>query len=236
MILGATLRTAVVIGAGQGMGKATALKLARSETRVYLVGRTAEKLEATAAEIRAAGGDCVVFPADLTVEGSLDGLLPQLEASGLDVLVNCAGEALMKSLDQTTLDDWQRIMSVNLTTSYVAVHALLPYLRKSANPSIVLIASKVALRGAPVVAYSAAKAGVLGFARALSVELKQEAIRVVAICPGPTDTPMRWDATPNMNRDMVISADTVAETVWHVVTLPRGTTTGEIMVQAELYE
>lgn len=230
------VRTAVVIGAGQGMGKAAALKLARNETRVILVGRTPAKLEATAAEIRAEGGVCLVYPADVTRENALAGLSAELQVSGLDVLVNCAGEALMKSLDQTTLEDWQRILSVNLTTSYIAVHALLLYLRKSANPSIVLVSSKVALRGAPVVAYSAAKAGVVGFARALSVELKQEGIRVVAICPGPTDTPMRWDATPTMSRDIVISADTVAETIWHVVTLPRGTTTGEIMVQAELYE
>jgi NAD(P)-dependent dehydrogenase (short-subunit alcohol dehydrogenase family) len=218
------------------MGKATALKLARNETRVILVGRTAAKLEATAAEIKAKGGECVVFPADVTQAGALDGLRGELEAGGLDVLVNCAGEALLKSIDQTTLEDWQRIIAVNLTTAYIATSAALPYLRKSANASIVLLASKVALRGAPVVAYAAAKGGVLSFARALSVELKTEGIRVVAICPGPTDTPMRWNATPDMSRDIVISAETVADTIAYVVALPRGTTTGEILVQAELYE
>jgi NAD(P)-dependent dehydrogenase (short-subunit alcohol dehydrogenase family) len=94
----------------------------------------------------------------------------------------------------------------------------------------------VALRGYKVVAYSAAKAGVLGFARALSVSLREEGIRVVALCPGPTDTPMRWAASPDMSRDLVISAETIADTVWYVVNLPRGTSTGEILVQSELYD
>jgi NAD(P)-dependent dehydrogenase (short-subunit alcohol dehydrogenase family) len=228
-------RTAVIIGAGQGMGKAVALKLARNHTHVYLVGRTRAKLEAVAQQIAEEGGQSTVFPADVSQDGALDSLKDELE-SGLDILINCAGEALMKSLDDTTFEDWQRIISINLTTSFVATHALLPCLRKSENASIILVASKVALRGYGVVAYSAAKAGVVGFARALSVVLKEEGIRVVALCPGPTDTPMRWAATPEMSRDLVISADTVAETVWYLVNLPRGTSTGEILIQSELYD
>jgi NAD(P)-dependent dehydrogenase (short-subunit alcohol dehydrogenase family) len=228
-------RTAVVIGAGQGMGRAVALKLAQSGAHIYLVGRTPAKLEATAAEIVAAGGSSTIFAADVSQEGALDQLASQLEG-GLDILVNCAGEALMNSFDDTTFGDWQRILGVNLTTSYVATHALLPALRKSDNASIILVTSKVALRGYKVVAYSAAKAGVLGFARALSVSLREEGIRVVALCPGPTDTPMRWAASPDMSRDLVISAETIADTVWYVVNLPRGTSTGEILVQSELYD
>jgi NAD(P)-dependent dehydrogenase (short-subunit alcohol dehydrogenase family) len=228
-------RTAVVIGAGQGMGKAVALMLATSGTHVHLVGRTSDKLEATAAEVAAAGGTSSMFPADVSHAGALDALAVQLEG-GLDILVNCAGEVMMNSFDDTTFEDWQRVLGANLTTSYVATHSLLPALRKSENASIILVASKVALRGYEVVAYSAAKAGVLGFARALSVALREEGIRVVALCPGPTDTPMRRAASPDMRRDMVISAETIAATVRYIVDLPRGTTTGEILVQSELYD
>ena len=228
-------RKAVVIGAGQGMGRAVALKLAGNGTHVYLVGRTREKLEAVAEEIAGLSGSSSVYAADVSEKGALDGLQAELTA-GLDILVNCAGEALMNSFDDTSFEDWQRILAVNLTSSYVATHALLPALRKSENPSIVLVTSKVALRGYAVVAYSAAKAGVLGFARALSVALREEGIRVVPLCPGPTDTPMRWAASPDMSRDLVISAETIAETVWYLVNLPRGTSTGEILVQSELYD
>ena len=226
-------RTAVVIGAGQGMGKAVALKLAQNGIHVYLVGRTRTKLEVVAAEIAGTGGSSTVFPADVSVEGGLDGLKPSVEG-GLDILVNCAGEALMNSFDDTTFEDWQRIIAENMTTSFVAVSTLLPFLRKSENATIVLVASKVALRAAGVVAYAAAKAGLVGFTRSLSLVLRNEQIRVVPLCPGPTDTPMRWDATPDMDPNLAISADTVAETVWYIVNLPRGTTVGELVVQTEL--
>lgn len=232
-------RTAVVIGAGQGIGKAVALTLAQHGTHVYLVGRTRSKLEDTALEIRAHGGHCSVFPADLTRENTVNPLSISLKDAGecLDVLVNCAGEALLKSIDETTMADWDRIIAINLTTSFIATRALLPFLRKSDNPSIILVSSKVAMRGYPTVtAYTAAKAGVVGFARALAYELREEQIRVTAVCPGPVDTPMRRAATPDIAPDVVISADSVAETIWHIINLPRGTMTGEILLQSELYD
>src|SRR5215207_2461222 len=136
-------RTAVVIGAGQGMGKAVALMLARNDMHVYLIGRTRAKLEAVAEQIASEGGHSTVFPADVSQDGGLDRLKSELEA-GLDILVNCAGEALMNSFVDTTFEDWQRIIAENMTTSFVATSALLPCLRKSENPSIVLVASKVA--------------------------------------------------------------------------------------------
>jgi NAD(P)-dependent dehydrogenase (short-subunit alcohol dehydrogenase family) len=98
------------------------------------------------------------------------------------------------------------------------------------------MSSKVALKAASVVAYAAAKSGLVGFARSLSLVLRNDGIRVVALCPGPTDTPMRWNATPSFDRAMVISAESIAETIWYLVNLPRGVTTGEILVQAELYQ
>jgi len=226
-------RTAVVIGAGQGMGRAVAHKLARNDVHVYLVGRTQEKLESVAQEIASGGGTSTVHVADVAQEHGLDSLASQLGDS-LDILVNCAGEALMNSFDDTSFEDWQRIIAENMTTSFVAVKALLPFLRKSDNPTIVLVASKVALRAAGVVAYAAAKAGLVGFTRALSLVLRNEAIRVVPLCPGPADTPMRWAATPDMDPNLAISADTVGETVWFIVNLPRGTTVGELVVQTEL--
>jgi len=92
------------------------------------------------------------------------------------------------------------------------------------------------MRGYPVVAYSAVKAGVLGLARSLASELVPDRIRVVAICPGPTDTPMRWASTPGMDRDLVIDAESVAAAVRFVTELPRGTTVEPLVIQAVGYE
>ncbi len=228
-------RTAVVVGAGQGIGRAVAMSFASTGFRVTLVGRTAAALEATAEAIIAAGGSASVFTADVSREGSLDVVARRLH-DGLDVLVNCAGEALMSSFDDTTFAQWQAVIAANLTTCYVTTHALLPALRRSQNATIVIVASKVALRGYDVVAYSAAKSGALGFARSLAVALRTEHIRVAAVCPGPTDTPMRHRASPDMDPRLVISPETVATTVRWLADLPRGVSTGEILVQSELYD
>jgi NAD(P)-dependent dehydrogenase (short-subunit alcohol dehydrogenase family) len=233
------LENAVIVGAGQGMGRAAALLMAAQGATVYLVGRTEAKLQAVADEIAAAGGRCYVFEADLTQEHALDALVAYLDAEqvALDVLVHCAGEAMIKSLDNTSFADFSRIISINLSTVFVSTHNLLRFLRASSNPSIILLSSKVALRGyGGVTAYSAAKAGVVGFARSLAVELRPERIRVAALCPGPVDTPMRWAATPDYSRNLVISAETVAETIWYIANLPRGTMTGEILLQSEQYD
>lgn len=228
-------RTAVVVGAGQGMGRAVALRLAQEGTTVHLVGRTQSKLDSVAQEIHSAGGRCAVYPADVTRPGALDDFVGRLDGS-VDILVHSVGESLMKSLTETTFDDWQRMLDVNLTSVYIATHALLPSLRTSANASIVLISSKTALRGYPVVAYSAAKAGVLGFARSLASELATERIRVVPLCPGPTDTPMRWSSTPEMDPSLVMDVDSIASTVSFLVGLPQGVTADTIIVQSVLYD
>jgi short-subunit dehydrogenase len=233
------LTTAVITGAGQGIGRAAARELASHGLNVCLVGRTRAKLDAAAADIRAGGGHAGVFAADLTHAAALDELRAHLTAAQhpVDVLVHCIGEALIMPVADTTWADFNRILSVNLGSAFLAVHDLLPFLRQSANPSIVLVSSKVALRGYPgVTAYSAAKAGVVGFARSLAAELRQERIRVAAFCPGPVDTPMRWAATPDFPRDWVISAETVAGFIWQVANLPRGTMTGDILLQSELYD
>ncbi len=202
---------------------------------MHLVGRTQSKLDAVAQEILSAGGQCTVYPTDVTLRGALDHFVDRLDG-GVDILVHSVGESLMKSLTETTFEDWQRMLDVNLTSVFIVTHSLLPSLRASSNASIVLISSKTALKGYPVVAYSAAKAGVLGFARSLASELATERIRVVPLCPGPTDTPMRWSSTPEMDPSLVMDVDSIASTVSYLVGLPQGVTADTILVQSVLYD
>jgi NAD(P)-dependent dehydrogenase (short-subunit alcohol dehydrogenase family) len=227
---------AVITGAGQGAGRAIALKLAAHGARVVLVGRKAAKLNAVAEEIGAQAEVCV---ADVTDSAQVEQLALRLSRAvpQVDMLINCAGEALIKPVEQTTVEDWHRILDVNLTAPFLTSRALLPLLRKSANASIVNLLSKVALRGfAHIAAYTAAKTGLLGLTRAMSAELKGDHIRVVPVCPGPMDTPMRWAATPDMDRQWVINPDAVADVVWQVVNLPRGVTMGEILMQSDAFD
>jgi NAD(P)-dependent dehydrogenase (short-subunit alcohol dehydrogenase family) len=231
---------AIITGAGQGMGRAIALKLARGGYEVMLVGRTRAKLEQVQAEIDRLGCPSHVYPLDVTVGQQVEQMRQELErtAGQVDVLVNGAGQALIASLEDTGEADWDRIITVNLKGPFLMVRALLPLLRKSPNAMIINIASKVALSNyhEHVAAYTAAKTGLLGFTRALAAELHKEGIRVVGLCPGPVDTPMRWAATPDHDPRQVIDAETIADTVMHLVQLPKGVTMGEILIQSINYD
>ena len=228
-------RTALVVGAGQGMGRAVARRLADAGTLVHLAGRSQENLKAVAAEIRDSGGSCEVLPFDATdpqqVTAAIGAVGPRL-----DIVVHTVGRSMMRTFEETTVQDWEETIAANLSSAFHVAHAALPLLRVSDNPTLVLMTSKTALKGYPVVAYSAAKAGVLGMARALAVELAPERIRVVPVCPGPTDTPMRWAATPEMDHDLVIDVENVAATVAYLVDLDRGVSVDALLVQSASYD
>jgi NAD(P)-dependent dehydrogenase (short-subunit alcohol dehydrogenase family) len=232
-------KVVVVIGGGRGIGRATALKLASSGAWVIVAARTAPELEDVVAEIEASDGTATAHSLDVTQVAEVEAFATNLREKfeHIDVLVNCAGLALIAPLEATTEADWDRVIDTNLKGTYICTHAMLDLLRASESALIVNIASKVGLTGhAMVTAYTAAKAGVIGFSRALAQELSAENIRVVAICPGPVDTPMRWEATPKLNPKLVISAETVAETILFLATLNGHTTTGEIILEATFYD
>jgi NAD(P)-dependent dehydrogenase (short-subunit alcohol dehydrogenase family) len=235
----AQVQTAVVTGAGQGLGRAVAQTLAARGARVVLVGRIRAKLEETAAVIAATGPSPTIAAIDVADADQVAQLGADLgrEFEALDALINCAGEAFLAPLENTTRADWDRLIANNLTGPFLMTREALPLLRRSHNASIINIVSKVALKGyGTVTAYSAAKAGLLGFTHSLADELRAAEIRVVALCPGPVDTPMRWAATPDFDRRVVIDSATVAATVWHIVQLPRGVTMGDILIESVHYD
>jgi NAD(P)-dependent dehydrogenase (short-subunit alcohol dehydrogenase family) len=232
-------KVAVVIGGGRGIGRATALKLASSGARVIVAARTALELEDVVAEIEACDGTATAHSLDVTQVAEVEAFVTDLrdKIEHVDVLVNCAGVALIAPLDTTSEADWDRVIDTNLKGTFLCTRTMLDLLRASESALIVNIASKVGLTGhAMVTAYTAAKAGVIGFSRALAQELSAENIRVVAICPGPVDTPMRWEATPKIDPKLVISAETVAETILFLATLNGHTTTSEIVLEAIVYD
>jgi NAD(P)-dependent dehydrogenase (short-subunit alcohol dehydrogenase family) len=231
-----TERIAVITGAGQGAGRTIALQFAAQGFRVVLLGRTEAKLRAVANEI---GDNVSVYTLDLTDSRQVQAFMEDASTRyvHVDVLVNCAGAAFISPIDQAREEDIDRILAINLKAPMMMARGLLPLLRKSANASIINILSKVALAGYPQVsAYTAAKTGLLGFTKSLAAELRDDGIRVGAICPGAMDTPMRWNATPDIERRLVIDPQLVADMVWHIANLPKGVMTGEILLQSIYYE
>ena len=231
-----TSKRAVITGAGQGMGRAIALKFAACGIHTALVGKTESKLQAVAKEISDFDGEATVHVLDVTDDAALADLGRNL-AGAVDMLINCAGDWLIEYLQDTSNEQLDHIMNVNLRAPYILSRTLLGHLRQSDNASIINIGSLVTSISVPSVsAYTAAKVGLRGLTGALAAELKPDLIRVVMISPGPADTPMRAAASPGIDKSILVQPETIADLVYAVVTLPRGIATSDIVLYSMRWE
>jgi NAD(P)-dependent dehydrogenase (short-subunit alcohol dehydrogenase family) len=184
-------RTALITGASKGLGKAMALALGQAGARLALVARNREQLEQTAAEVRRLGAEAAVFPTDVTEEAQVSQLVDAVakECGRLQILINNAGINLRKSVTEFTLAEWRHVTDTNLTSAFLMCRAFVPQMKGHSYGRILnltSIMSHVALPGRT--AYCATKAGLLGFTRALALELAADQITVNGISPGPIAT------------------------------------------------
>lgn len=184
----------LITGAASGMGRATAHVFADEGARVAVTDVSRDAAQSVADAIAARGGDAIAFALDV---GDADAIRSGVETiaqslGGLDIVINNAGISAALPIDDERYDAvWDRALAVMLSAHPRVIRAALPYLRKSASPRIVNIASTEALGAtAGHSPYSAAKAGVTGLTRSLAVELGREGITVNCICPGPITTAM----------------------------------------------
>ncbi|MCY4466692.1 MAG: SDR family NAD(P)-dependent oxidoreductase [Chloroflexi bacterium] len=228
-----TQRSAIITGAGSGMGRAIALRLAAAGMQVRLAGRTESKLRVVAEEIVALGGSAQVHALDLEDDNALAGLANELAGARLDAMVHCAGDWLIAMLEDTSDAQLDHLLRLNLRAPYVLTRRLLPNLRRSDNASVIHIGSIVTALSVPgVSAYTASKVGLKGLTGALAAELREELIRVVMISPGPADTPMRDAASPGIDKSLLVEPQTIAELVHVVLSLPRGITTSDFTLHS----
>lgn len=180
-------RVCLVTGASRGIGRVVAGRLAADGHRVAAVARTAPDPPDPV------GGPVMGVAADVTVPADVDRAFVAVEDrwGPVEVLVCNAGAGAAAPLTETTDEDWERLLALNLTAPFRCVRRALPHMLHAGWGRIVVIASVVAKRGEPLVsAYTASKHGALGLVRAAAAETAGSGVTINAVCPGYVDTPM----------------------------------------------
>jgi NAD(P)-dependent dehydrogenase (short-subunit alcohol dehydrogenase family) len=184
-------RVAVITGASRGLGKAMALALGAAGARLALASRDVEGLSATAAAARESGTEAEVFQTNVTSESDVRKLEQDVIArfGTAHILINNAGINIRKQVHEFALEEWRSVLDTNLTSAFLLCRSFVPHMKGNGYGRIINMSSimgHISLPGRA--AYSASKAGLLGFTRALALELTQDLITVVAISPGPFGT------------------------------------------------
>jgi NAD(P)-dependent dehydrogenase (short-subunit alcohol dehydrogenase family) len=185
-------RVAVVTGAGSGIGRAIALRLAADGAAVACADINSEGANATAQTIVTAGGQADAFTADVADEAAVlalrDGVFSAYGQA--DILCCIAGIIVREGLEAHGLDAWNRVLGVNLTGIYLCTRAFIPAMQARGWGRVITMGSTSGLLGYPYPSYAAAKAGVINFTRSLVLELGGSGVTANTICPGTIQTPL----------------------------------------------
>ncbi|HXO03996.1 MAG TPA: SDR family NAD(P)-dependent oxidoreductase [Candidatus Sulfotelmatobacter sp.] len=186
-------KVAFITGGGTGIGRACALAFAAEGAQVAVAGRRKEPLEAVVSEIQGSGGEALALICDIVDRRSVEAAISSVAQNfgRLNVIVNNAGAVVVATAEETSDEDWSRVLAVNLTGTFHVSRAAIPALRKSGGGSIVNIGSYLGIVGRRQrAAYCAAKAGVAGLTRAMALDHAYENIRVNCVCPAIVETEM----------------------------------------------
>jgi len=207
-------KTAIITGGGRGIGEAIALALATEGCSVIVSGRTAAPLERVAGQIHNHGREALAVVCDVSEPSSVEALFERAQQlwDRLDILVNNAGQSHSELLVRLSLETWNRILSINLTGTFLCSRAALRWMLPRKSGRIINIASTAAKIGFRYAgAYAAAKHGVLGLTRSMALETATSGITVNAVCPGWVETEMVQSAVDNITAKTKMSPEQVRE-------------------------
>lgn len=197
-------KVALITGGASGIGQATALLFAQEGASVAIMDINQALGTAVVAQIEAAGGKALFIAGDVTRSQDCQAAVQQTVAAfgGLHILFNNAGIIRRQNVLQTSEADWERVMAVNVTSIFLMCKYAIPEMMRSGGGSIINTSSGWGLKGgANALAYCASKGAVSNMTRALAIDHGKDGIRVNAICPGDTDTPMLRNEAQQLGQD-----------------------------------
>jgi len=222
-------RVAVVTGASQGIGAATAGAIAAAGAHVILAARNREALEDVAGHIRRAGGAATPVPADVSQAADVERLFAAAEGAGNPTALVCAAAVLTSALfAETTVKMWEQTLGVNLTGSFLCCRAAFTAMRSAGEGRIVNIASLSGVYATEkfpgLAAYNVSKYGVIGLTEAIAVEGREHGISAICVSPGAVDTQMLRQANPQLRPGL--TPDDVAELIVALLDSPLAPASG----------
>ncbi|MDP4133563.1 MAG: SDR family oxidoreductase [Bacillota bacterium] len=225
-------KVCLITGAGQGIGRAIALELAKEGVNLVICGRNIDKLRETQ-NLVSGFSKCYILEGDLLDENYRRECIPKAANcfGGLDILINNAGIAQSRKFEEITEKEYDLIMETNAKVPFMLCQAALPYLRNSNCPTIINIASVTAHKGYPLQSvYSASKHALLGFTKSLANEVYTEGIRVHAVSPGGVYTDMIKISRPDLSSEGMIMPEDVADAVLYLLLHRGNAVTDEIQI------
>ncbi len=230
------MRRALITGASSGIGAATARALAGAGFEVALVARSQARLDAVSSDLKTLGSRVETFVIDLAEVSRVKARIEDAIASfgAIDVLVNSAGMGYTGLLRDTPIADWQQVMTLNVTSVFQVVQAVLPGMRALTEGGLIVnIASIAAQQSFPEWgAYGVSKAALVALSGAIAAEESAHGIRVVTVSPGAVNTSI-WDTDTvqtDFDRSAMLTPDTVAQTILHTVLLPPGAVISQLTI------
>jgi 3-oxoacyl-[acyl-carrier protein] reductase len=227
-------KVVVITGAGRGIGRASALLLAKHGATIVAVARTRSDLDSLVAEIEAQGGRAVARTVDVSDRDQAEQLIcgAAAELGRLDILINNAGNNIRSPIDQVTDEQWREIVGSNLDSTFYCTRAVAPIMMQQRSGKIINLSSVAVWHPtATRTVYGAVKHGVIGFSRALALDLKDYDVTVSTVSPGPTATDLRKRAAPDEDQSTIMRPEDVAEAILFLATRPPRVIIPEITIQ-----
>ena len=233
------LKTAVITGAGSGVGRATALLLARNGWRCVILGRRESTLKETVAFAGKLAPQLIPHICDISDPAAVERMarFAHEQLGDVEVLVNAAGtNTPNRSLKELTFEKYRELVETNLTGAYMCVQAFLPRMRQRKSGTIINIVSEAGKAASPKSgpAYVVSKFGMAGLNQSINAEEKNNGLRACAIYPGDIDTPLlekRPAPPPPEARKHMLQSEDVAECAWLAINLPPRAVVEEILIR-----